>query len=195
MDWTTHRFKAGIASEELYNTQNAFNLLPRTDITLEYILGVINSELMNFAHSTLFLDESKLRFQKILIKDARQFPIRRIAFTTPAADRARHLDEGKRRYKAYWRRATMVQVLAFVAERLAHEPEQSDVIHDLLAYLAEEMIRLNKEKRAEQQRYLDGLVAALHVLPIRMAMPDWTRSPGRVSWPTIRETTRRASHR
>lgn len=58
-------------------------------------------------------------------------------------------------------------LLTFATERLSHDPEQSDVIHDLLAFLAEEMIRLNKEKRAEQKRYLDGLVASLHIQPDR----------------------------
>jgi hypothetical protein len=28
------------------------------------------------------------------------------------------------------------------------EPEASDIVHDLLAFLAEEMLRLNKEKQA-----------------------------------------------
>jgi hypothetical protein len=44
-------------------------------------------------------------------------------------------------------------------------PEQSDVVYDLLAYLAEEMIRLNREKRIEQSRYLAGLVAESHISP------------------------------
>jgi hypothetical protein len=38
------------------------------------------------------------------------------------------------------------------------------VVHDLLAFLAEEMIRLNKEKRAVQQEFLDWLVATLKIL-------------------------------
>jgi hypothetical protein len=38
-------------------------------------------------------------------------------------------------------------------------------VHDLLAFLAEEMIRLNKEKRAGQKEFLDWLVATVMVLP------------------------------
>ena len=40
-------------------------------------------------------------------------------------------------------------------------------MHDLLAFLAEEMICLNKEKRGVQREFLDWLVATLKVLPHR----------------------------
>ena len=112
-----------------------------------------------------------------MIKDARQFPIRRIAFTTPAADRARYLDEGKLRYKTYLAAGDDGAVRAFVAERLAHEPEQSDVIHDLLAISLEEMIRLNKEN-GQSSTYLDGLVAALQVVSDR----EWAHGIGCAHW-------------
>ncbi|MCD4798463.1 MAG: hypothetical protein K8R19_05580 [Methanosarcinales archaeon] len=36
-----------------------------------------------------------------------------------------------------------------MGERLGAEPEESDVVHDLLAHLAERMIDMNKEKNAE----------------------------------------------
>lgn len=43
--------------------------------------------------------------------------------------------------------------------------EQSDVVHDLLAFLAEEMIRLNREKQAEMKSFLTWLEAELKVEP------------------------------
>ena len=76
IDWTGKRIWATITDEELYNTQNAFNLLAKQGVSLEYLLAVINSKLMTFYHRKKFLDEFKMRFQKILIKDARRFPIR-----------------------------------------------------------------------------------------------------------------------
>lgn len=39
---------------------------------------------MTFYHQKKFLDEFKMRFQKILIKDAKRFPIRAINFDDPA---------------------------------------------------------------------------------------------------------------
>jgi type I restriction-modification system DNA methylase subunit len=89
IDWTTKRIWAAITDEELYNTQNAFNLLPKSGWTLEYILGILNSKLMTYYHKKKFLDEFKMRFQKILIKDCRRFPIRTINFSDPV-DKASH---------------------------------------------------------------------------------------------------------
>lgn len=89
IDWTNKRIWAAITDEELYNTQNAFNLLAKQGVNLEYLLAIINSKLMTFYHRKKFLDEFKMRFQKILIKDARRFPIRVIA-PTNKTDQASH---------------------------------------------------------------------------------------------------------
>jgi hypothetical protein len=81
IDWTTKRIWASITDEELYNTQNAFNLLAKPSFSIEYLLAVLNSRLMTFFHRKKYLDEFKMRFQKILIKDCRRFPIRTINFS------------------------------------------------------------------------------------------------------------------
>ncbi len=80
IDWSDKRIWATITEYELYNTQNAFNLLNKSDLHLEYILGLLNSKLMSFYHRKKFLDEFKMRFQKILIKDCKLLPIRTIDF-------------------------------------------------------------------------------------------------------------------
>jgi len=98
VDWTSLRLFAGWTQEELYNTQNQFNLLPRTGTNLMFVLAVLNSKLMSYYHRQVFLDVALQRFQKVLIKDAKTFPIRRIAFTTPSDQRARLVAEGKRLY-------------------------------------------------------------------------------------------------
>ena len=81
IDWTTKRIWATITDEELYNTQNAFNMLAKPGWHLEYLLGILNSRLMTFFHRKKFLDEFKMRFQKILIKDCRRFPIYQVNLT------------------------------------------------------------------------------------------------------------------
>ena len=78
IDWTSKRIWATITDDELYNTQNAFNLLAREGWSLEYLLGILNSRLMTFYHRKRFLDEFKMRFQKILIKDCKRFPMRAV---------------------------------------------------------------------------------------------------------------------
>jgi len=44
-------------------------------------------------------------------------------------------------------------------------PEKSDVVHDFLARLAEQMIEMNREKQAEMKRFLGWLEEKLHVSP------------------------------
>lgn len=72
------RIYAGYTEEEYYNTQIAFNLLlnGRYNVNLKYILGIINSKLMNFYHRNKYLDQSKNVFQKILIENAKKFPVK-----------------------------------------------------------------------------------------------------------------------
>ena len=84
-------------------------------------------------------------------------PIRRVTFTTPSDERARLLGEGKRLYESYLSQGDGDRVLEFVENQLAQTPERSDVIHDLLAFLAERMIEMNKEKQAEVRGFLKWL--------------------------------------
>ncbi|MGI8583896.1 MAG: TaqI-like C-terminal specificity domain-containing protein, partial [Chitinophagaceae bacterium] len=78
IDWTTKRIWAALTDEELYNTQNAFVLIAKKGFIPEYLIALINSKLISYYHTKTFTDEFKLRFQKILIKDAKKFPIRNI---------------------------------------------------------------------------------------------------------------------
>jgi hypothetical protein len=54
-------------------------------------------------------------------------------------------------------------VLEFTAHHL--ERDETDVIHDLLAFLAQQMIDLNKQKQAEVRRFLGWLEKKLHIAP------------------------------
>ncbi len=78
IDWTDKRIWAAITDEELYNTQNAFTLLAKNGYIPEYLVALINSKLISFYHRKKYLEEFKDRFQKILIKDAKDFPIKQI---------------------------------------------------------------------------------------------------------------------
>ncbi|HMB45956.1 MAG TPA: hypothetical protein VKL21_09045, partial [Candidatus Methanoperedens sp.] len=55
------------------------------------------------------------------------------------------------------------KILEFIGARLSAVPEESDVVHDLLAHLAERMIEMNKEKNAEIKgflRWFEGEIGA-----------------------------------
>ena len=86
-------------------------------------------------------------------------PIRRIAFSTPEAWRNVKAAEAQVLVEA----GNESALLEFVAFRLSAQPEESDVIHELLAFLAERMIRLNKQKQAEMKRFVVWLEGLLKV--------------------------------
>jgi hypothetical protein len=71
------RIYAGYTNQELYNTQTIFNLLKREQCkeSILFILGLLNSTLINFYHRFKYLDLSKNLFQKILIQNCKKFPI------------------------------------------------------------------------------------------------------------------------
>jgi len=87
---------------------------------------------------------------------------------TEEEERRTLVEDVVERYLAYLEHGEDVMVLAFVAARLDVEPEEADVVHDLLAYLAKQMIEMHKEKQAEANGLLDWL-ADYTGLPI----DDW----------------------
>jgi len=113
---------------------------------------------------TLALSGGFLRFGPPQVS---RLPIRRITFTLSSEQRAYYREKARLLYATCLDKGDQQCVLGFVDHHLAQQPEQSDVVHDLLAYLAEEMIRLNKEKRAAIKQFLGWLETTLKILPDR----------------------------
>jgi len=87
--------------------------------------------------------------------------VRRISFSTPEAERRRFFEE----LSGLCAAGQFDKVLEVVDSCLPMDAagdfvaggERSDVVHDLLAHLAEEMIRMNKEKQEEIRGFLAWL--------------------------------------
>ena len=163
IDWSSLRMLVGWTDEELYNTQNQFNLLALNGTNLKFILSILNSRLMSFYHRQVFLNVALQRFQKILIKDAKTLPIRRINFITPADERARQLEKAKTLYQSCLDKGSTDRVRGFVKDHLAADPERADVVHDLLAFQAEQMVEMNKTKGEEVRGFLRWLEGEIGV--------------------------------
>jgi len=127
-----------------YSNQKTF-IMPTND---KYLLAVLNSRVMHFIFE---MTMPKLRggFYEPGFVFMRNVPIREIAFTTPAEERTRLLEEGI----ASCRNDDEAAVLAFATARLAETPEQSDIVHDVLAYLAERMLGLHVARRVAQNAF------------------------------------------
>ena len=70
------------------NTLVVITLVPEIDVSLKYVLGLLNSHLMNFYYVT-YLKSTKKVFSEIQARQLAQLPIRRINFSEPG-DKARH---------------------------------------------------------------------------------------------------------
>jgi len=148
-----------------------------------YWLAVLNSNLLwFFLKSTGYvLHGGYFRFKTDYLSP---FPVRRISFITPLAERQHRLQEIKFLVSDYLYSSNWNQLLIFIGELLEkkHNPdpklvekhnnnpinkdfqipenalwEQSDVVHDFLAFLAEQMIEKNKQKQEEIKGFLKYL--------------------------------------
>ena len=72
------RIYASFCDSELYFTQIGFGIIPNNQIDVKYLLCLLNSTLLNFYHKYKFLDIEKDLFQKILIANCKQLPIKYI---------------------------------------------------------------------------------------------------------------------
>jgi len=140
---------------------------------LLYTLAVLNSSLLNFYFYT-FLKSTKEVFSEIQARQFEQLPIRRIHFTTSETERQQRLAELVSQYEQNQDTALLTSVEALLPKDadgnfLAFAPsatgaeEKGDVVHDLLAHLAQQMIDLNQQKQAEQKRFLAWLEAVLQI--------------------------------
>jgi hypothetical protein len=121
-----------------------------------FLCGILCSRLLNFWYRTAFQNE-EVKFPHVQKSHLIRLPIRRIEFTTPEKKRAAFFDRAKQLYQHSLKDGNPAAVLAFVAEQLAAKPERADVVHDLLAFLAEQMTALNREKRAAAKQFLTDL--------------------------------------
>jgi hypothetical protein len=115
--------------------------------SLNYLLAVLNSKFGDFALKQLntFVRGGYVR---IFTQYLEPIPIRRIMFDTAPLDREQLLKKGQKLYDRFCRKNDFACVLGFVEHHLGQQPEQADVVHDLLAYLAEQMIAMNRERQA-----------------------------------------------
>jgi hypothetical protein len=97
-----------------------------------------------------------LRFRPQFVE---KIPIRHIKFVASNDSRSRF----ELQFKSLVNKRDTSMSLAFVEARLNATPEEADIIHDLLAYVAQQMIDLNKLKQIETKRFLGWLEGMLKV--------------------------------
>lgn len=126
--------------------------------SLLFSLCIIASSLMSWYFKEVFATGTlQGSYSDTYPKQVRAFPIRRISFTTPPARRISLVNEAKEMYQTFTQDHDSHALLTFVDARLSSNPDESDVVHDLLAYLAEQMVNLHKSKNREIKSFLTFL--------------------------------------
>ncbi|ROI12635.1 restriction endonuclease [Microcystis aeruginosa FACHB-524] len=130
-------------------------IIPCSDF---YLLALLNSKLL-FNVTKLMVsvlgDEDaggRLELRSIHLQN---IPIRKISFSTNS-DRRQHCLE--KLIKSYQEKQ---EILKEIEEHIRRE--ETDIVHDILAYLAEQMIEINREKQKEIKsflRYLERIIGS-----------------------------------
>ncbi|RKU17102.1 hypothetical protein C6500_16100 [Candidatus Poribacteria bacterium] len=126
--------------------------------SLTYATALLGSSLLTWLFRVYFATGTlQGSYSHTYPQQVRAMPIRRINFTTAADERDRQLEKAKRLYQRCLDRGSIDCVIGFVMHHLTADPERSDIVHDLLAFLAEGMVEMNKAKGEEIRGFLSWL--------------------------------------
>jgi hypothetical protein len=132
------------------NTTNVIILREGTNYSLKFIMAILCSKLMNEYFRLCFVDNH------IATQYIESIPIHSILFKTPEDERTAVVQTAQAHYEA----GELTAVLAWCASELGNG--RNDTIHDLLAYLAGQMIALNRAQQERVARFwldLEGVLA------------------------------------
>jgi hypothetical protein len=120
----------------------------------DFLCSLLCSRLLSFWYRTAFQND-EVKFPHVQKSHLLRIPIRRIVFATSAAERMRLGQGAQVQYATGAGTGQSAPLLEFVAAELA--AERADVVHDLLAFLAERMLEMNREKHATATQFLTDL--------------------------------------
>ena len=153
------RLRATFFKRRAYFADSTNSVENEDETTLYFLLTLMNSQLLNWRFKLTSTNNN------VSTNELDRLPIRRINFITKGKERKQLLEQAKKLYQEHLDSQDWDNVLAFIAERLPAKEdgvpdtdhEQSDVVHDLLAFLAKEMTRLNEEKQSKIRYFLTWL--------------------------------------
>ena len=126
--------------------------------SLSYTTALLGSSLLTWLFRVYFATGTlQGSYSHTYPQQVRALPIRRINFTTPADERDRQLEKAKTLYQFCLNKGSVDCVLGFVKHHLTADPERADLVHDLLAFLAEQMVEMNRAKGEEIRGFLHWL--------------------------------------
>jgi len=188
---TSDRLNLTVDFGELFAMDNLYLIHLRSHHVRTYycILAILNSCLLSYIYRSLAQEEDRV-LPQVKAENLYALPIYRISFVTPSEEQSRLVDDGEKQYEKYIKTGDPDTLIYFIESRLMkeHRPdselvkkhnsdplnkewqipdgalwEQSDVVHDILAFLAEQMIEMNKEKQNEVKGFINWLENQLKI--------------------------------
>ena len=122
-----------------------------------FLLSILNSFYIKWWYQKKNFQMVGKPFAEVKVIYLSRIPVPKISFITPAEKRQTYLENTINLYQQYQINHNPNILLSQIDHHLNQQPEQADVIHDFLAYLAEQMIELNKQKQTEIKGFLTWL--------------------------------------
>lgn len=153
------RLRATLFERRVYFADSTNSVASEDIARLRFLLALINSCLFNWRFKLTSTNNN------VSTNELDRVPVRLVNFTTPEGERKDLADQVRMLYGDYLRSSNFVQLGALLSACLPQKAdgspdmdhEKSDVVHDLLAFLAAEMTRLNKEEQAAIKAFLTWL--------------------------------------
>jgi hypothetical protein len=160
---TGERIAASSDFNDFYLLSTLYSVYPKEHLDvheeINFLLAVINSNVAQFYMHELVFSLTAGAFTKARGNHYERLPIPRINFTTPANERERLTQQAIGAYDIGDNPRLLQLVQADIGSH------KTDVVHDLLAHLAQRMIGLNKQKQTEVKRFLKWLEELLRIQP------------------------------
>ena len=159
--------------QQFYASNNLFCMLMKDQehkrYNLQYVQALLNGKFLQRYLRLYIAPRFGDLYTETKIKHLDLLPIHSISFTTTKAEREVLVEDLKKKYTA----SMLTEFLALVDECLPKDKQgnfltdkgKSDVVHDILAYLAEQMIELNKKKEKEAKGFIEWLEGQLKTKP------------------------------
>lgn len=146
--------------------------------SLLYTTGIVASKITSWYFKEVFATGTlQGSYTDTYPKQVRAFPICRISFTTPVDRRESLVNEAMDMYKVFADTKNPQPLLTFINARLIANPEESDVVHDILAFLTQQMVDMYKLKNAEiaafQKFIEDEIGVPVDALSNKTAIQDY----------------------
>ena len=150
------RLQGAVTAEKAMTTDNILSIVPKIDgYHPSYLSALLNSKLLSWFYTNSSTISVKDDFPQVTYDELGRLPIPLIERFSSEAQKS-----SSSRLIAFWESGNDAALLATLME-LKSSPLFQQVGHDVLAYSAEKMVQMNREKQKTERRFwldLEGIV-------------------------------------